>query len=85
MDSNWQEIYGLLLSGYFFAQVWNIPMTWVFGLLCGAVMQNALFAFGVTHLINIVGVIGTYTLSKKYGSYYVQSNEKFKPYIASLN
>ena len=37
------------------------------------------------HLINIIGVVGTYNLSKQYGGHYVESNEKFKPYIASID
>ena len=48
-------------------------------------MHNALLAFGITHLINIIGVIGTYNLSKRFGGDYVESSEKFKPYIASID
>ena len=48
-------------------------------------MPNVWIAFAITHLVNIVGVICTYKLSKQYLGHYIQTSEKFKPHIASIN
>ena len=39
-------------------------MTWCFGLVLGAVAPNVFVGFLLIHLCNLVGVIGTYFLSK---------------------
>ena len=79
------EIYGLLMSGFFFCQIWHIPVTWIFGLVSGAVMPSIWLAFGITHGINIVGVACTYKLSKQYLGNYIQTSEKFKPHIEAID
>ena len=44
--------------------MWHIPLTWCFGLVIGAVAPNVIVGFLVIHACNLVGVIGTYSLSK---------------------
>ena len=75
----------LLFSSYFFLQTWHIPLTWVFGLLMGALLPNVLLAFLVTHVINIVGVACTCTLSKTFLGPIVRDSDLFKKQLANLN
>ena len=68
-----------------FLQIWHIPLTWVFGLLTGALLPNVLLAFLVTHLINIVGVVCTCTLSKTFLGPMVRDSDIFKGPLANLS
>ena len=64
MDTNMWDIYGLLLSLFFYCQLWHIPLTWVFALLCGACMPNLLQSGLSTHMLNVVGVACNFYLSR---------------------
>ena len=75
----------LLFSSFLFLQIWHIPLTWVFGLLTGALLPNVLLAFLVTHLINIVGVVCTCTLSKTFLGPMVRDSDIFKGPLANLS
>ena len=62
--TNQADIYMLLLSCFMYCQLWFIPVTWVFGLLCGACMPTILESCGYTHLINLIGVAINFHLSR---------------------
>lgn len=71
MEHHAGAVYFLLTSNYMFLQVWHIPLTWLVGLLCGALLPFWV-AFLLTHFVNIAGVACTCTVSKIFFSDLVQ-------------
>lgn len=59
-------------------------MTWIIGLVTGAVMPNVLVAFLLIHSCNIAGVIGTYTLSAIFLKDTIHNATWLKPYMDKI-
>ena len=78
------EIYVLLLSCFMFCQLWFIPVTWVFGLLCGACMPSILESCGSTHLINIIGVALNFYLSRIFLAKIILRNERMRAHLEQI-
>lgn len=64
MDSSKWQIYILLLSSFFYCQVWLIPLTWPFALLCGTCMPTLFQAGLSTHLLNVLAVACNIAMSR---------------------
>ena len=56
--------FAILSSGYFYLQVWSIPLTWIVGLVIGAVAHDVITGFIVIHGLTIAGVAVTCWLSE---------------------
>ena len=82
--TNWVQIYALLLSCFMFCQLWFIPVTWVFGLLCGACMPSILESCGSTHLINIIGVALNFHISRAFLAKTIRQNERMRAHLGQI-
>lgn len=81
MSTNAAEIYGLLLSMFFFLQLWHIPLTWVFALLCGACMPNICYSLTATHVLNLIGVVCNFYLSRTFLKRIITSNDRMRGHL----
>ena len=79
--TNTAEIYGLLISSFFFFQVWGIPMTWVLALLCGACMPSVFYATLATHGINIIGVLCNFYMSRIFLKRVITGNDRMSAHL----
>lgn len=52
----------LIVITFYFLQVWHIPLTWLVGLMCGALLPFTQ-AFAISHFITVAGVASTCMLS----------------------
>lgn len=84
VDTNRTDIYLLLLSCFFYCQLWFIPVTWVFGLLIGACMPSIIESGGVTHLINLVGVALNFYMSRIFLTKLIAKSERMRENLAQI-
>ena len=76
------SIYALLLSSFFYFQLWCIPLTWVFALLCGACMASTFEAGLYTHLLNILAVALNSHMSRQYLTRALKSSPRLQEHLA---
>ena len=82
--TNRTDIYALLLSCFFYCQLWFIPVTWVFGLLIGACMPSILESGGSTHIINLFGVALNFYLSRTFLAKIIGRSERMRQHLAQI-
>lgn len=84
VSTNRTDIYVLLLSSVLYCQLWFIPLTWVFALLCGACMPSIIVSCGSTHLINIIGVTCNFYLSKIFLTKLISKSERMQAHLSQI-
>lgn len=84
IENNRSVIYSLLLTSFFYFQLWHIPLTWVFALLCGTCMPNVLVSGISTHALNILGVFCVHYLSGTFLAKRIQNSERMRANLEQI-
>ena len=75
----------LMCLVFFYFQLWHIPLTWVVGLMMGAVMPSVLYAFAAQHMLNVIGVYLVHWQSKIFLKDTIQSSTKLNEHLKSID
>ena len=78
------EVYTLLLTTFFYFQVWHIPLTWVIAILCGACMPTLLESGMSTHLLNVLGVYCNHYLSIWFLDRVVKESSRLQAHLRQI-
>ena len=84
IESNGVEIFTLLLTSFFYFQLWHIPLTWVFALLCGTCMPTIVHSAGATHLLNIAAVACNNYLSLMFLKKCIRGSERMRAHLQQM-
>ena len=84
MATNGWDINALLLTTFFYFQLWHIPLTWVCALLCGTCMPTLLESGTWTHMLNAAGVFINWYLSGIFLAKLIKKSKTLKGHLKQI-